>query len=213
METRRPGSESTAVSQPRGVLLRIWKRLIRLYAPQRIKIRQWDREFRQGMWDDLAQTEEDPLYAVLQRYTRGGRILDLGCGLGNTPNEMPQGSYEAYVGVDLSPEAIQRATTRTQLEGNSRRARFAQADIATYTPDGTFKVILFRESIYYLPLSAVRKTIERYAAYLDGRGVIIVRIYGRMKTLPRIRRIVDENFRVVETQELGCGGVILVIGQ
>lgn len=181
-----------------GFFARKWRRLIQYYGPARMKREQWDREFKQGRWDYLTDTADDPLYPIVEKYASGGSLLDLGCGSGNTPNEMTEGSYERYVGVDLSEEAVEMARKRTKEKGRAHNTGFTPSDISTYVPDAKYSVILFRESTYYMPLSALKKTMDRYAEFLEEGGVFIVRMSDRMKAAPKIWGILEENFRIIE---------------
>jgi len=183
---------------PSGFFARKWRRLIQYYGPAPIKQRQWDREFKQGLWECLTNTSGDPLYPILERYARDGSLLDLGCGSGNTANEMREGSYQSYLGIDISEEALRMARLRTQTNGRAHNTRFAQSEISAYVPDRKYRVIVFRDSIYYEPPFTLRKTLERYAAYLDDNGVLVVRLAEGMKSLHKIEQIIADNFRVLE---------------
>lgn len=181
-----------------GFFARKWRRLIQYYGPARMKREQWDREFKQGRWNYLTNTADDPLYPILEKYARGGSLLDLGCGLGNTPNEMPDGAYKRYMGIDISEEAVEMARRRTEENGRAHNTRFAPSDISGYIPGAKYSVILFRESTYYMPISTLKKTMDRYAEFLEEDGVFIVRMSDRMKSAPKIWAILGENFRIIE---------------
>lgn len=185
-----------------GFLARKWRRLIQYYGPSRMKRQQWDREFKQGQWNYLTNTADDPIYPVLQKYAGDGSLLDLGCGLGNTPNEMPGGSYQRYMGIDISEEAVEMARARTRENGRAHNTRFAQSDISAYIPDAKYSVILFRESAFYLPAAALKTTLNRYAGFLDDQGVFIVRMSGAIKAAAPIERMIEENFRIIEKQKI-----------
>src|ERR1700751_2816376 len=73
----------------------------------------WDTEFASGQWNYLEHTEGDVIYAYLEKYSERGNILDLGCGSGNTGNELDYGSYESYTGTDVSAVAIRKAELRS----------------------------------------------------------------------------------------------------
>src|SRR2546428_13670880 len=77
-----------------------------------------DEEFSSGQWDRLENTSDDPIYLFLEKYCSNGSILDLGCGSGNTGNEIDASKYGSYTGVDISKSAIQRALARSE---NNRR--------------------------------------------------------------------------------------------
>ena len=55
---------------------------------------------------------------------------------------------------------------------------FECGDFLTYVPTGQFDVILFRESMYHVPLGKVKATLDRYSAYLKDGGVFIVRLFA-----------------------------------
>ena len=48
----------------------------------------WDKEYASGKWDHCDSTPGDPVYGFVEKYCRNGSILDLGCGAGNTGNEL-----------------------------------------------------------------------------------------------------------------------------
>ena len=61
-------------------------------------------------------------------------------------------------------------------------------------------MILFRESVYHLPLGKVKRVLEDYAKYLKPAGVLIVRTCGEtikhhQKTM---LRIMEREFAVIE---------------
>ena len=76
------------------------------YAPSSIKKRLWDRDFSGGKWDFIDNTVGDCVYPHLEKYAKGGDILDLGCGPGNTANELASDAYRSYIGVDISEAAL-----------------------------------------------------------------------------------------------------------
>ena len=174
------------------------RRLVQTYGSEGMKKHQWDREFKRGRWDSLIDTAGDPVYAVLEKYARGGTILDLGCGSGNTANELASGGCVAYRGVDISEEAVHMAQDRTQRSGRAENTRFEQSDISAYIPGERYRVILFRDSIYYLPLASLNKVLDRYSSYLEQVGVFVVRIAGGMKSSKAIQTIVEDNFQMLE---------------
>lgn len=177
---------------------RKWRRIIQTYGSEGMKQRQWDREFQEGVWDYLANTAGDPIYAIVEKYARNGSILDLGCGLGNTANELAGDSYFSYTGVDISNQAVQMAARRTQKNGRAHNTHFLQSDIEAYVPDKKHGVILFRDSIYYVPHSAVLRMLHRYMGYLEEDGVFILRLAASVKSAPEFEHMIAGNFSVLE---------------
>lgn len=145
------------------------------YGPSNIKKRFWDKEYSEEKWAFAYNTVGDCVYAHLERYTANGSILDIGCGSGNTATEMA-GTYRSYLGVDISEAALAKARRRSQECGRQDKNRFESGDFLTYVPTGQYDVILFRESMYHVPLGKVKATLDRYSAYLKDGGVFVVRL-------------------------------------
>lgn len=61
----------------------------------------WDDELSSGEWDFLENSADDEIYHYLEKYSNNGSVLDLGCGSGNTGNEMDISKYRSYRGVDI----------------------------------------------------------------------------------------------------------------
>jgi SAM-dependent methyltransferase len=158
----------------------------------------WNREFSAGRWDHLDATPGDCVYPFVEKYANGGSILDLGCGSGNTANELAASSYRDYTGVDVSDVAIDKAIKRTEENGRAHQNRFSQSDILTYVPTQKFDVILFRESIYYFRPSKIKPMLDRYASYLKNGGVFIVRMLEWTGKFQSLRELIEVNFGVLE---------------
>jgi 2-polyprenyl-3-methyl-5-hydroxy-6-metoxy-1,4-benzoquinol methylase len=147
------------------------------YGPSNIKKRFWDKEYSDEKWAFAYNTVGDCVYGHLERYTANGDILDIGCGSGNTATEMA-GTYRSYHGVDISEAALAKARQRSQDCGRGNKNSFESADFLNYVPSGKYDVILFRESMYHVPLGKVKATLDRYSLYLKEGGVLVVRLYA-----------------------------------
>jgi len=147
------------------------------YGPSNIKRRFWDKEYSEEKWAFAYNTVGDCVYDHLERHTRNGSILDIGCGSGNTATELDANVYQSYLGVDISEAALAKARRRSEECGRRDKNHFVCGDFLTYTPTGKYDVILFRESMYHVPLGRVKATLERYSAYLNDGGVFIVRLF------------------------------------
>ena len=157
--------------------------------------RTWDAEYAGGNWNRLGELADLGHYSVVVGYCHclrpSGSILDVGCGEGILQEKLRPYGYRRYVGIDLSSEAIRRASSRTD-----RDTVFVQADATTFDPDGTFEVILFSESLYYLdrPTAVMR----RFEGALAEDGVFIVSMHmtrGKQEIWDRLAQsyaILDE---------------------
>jgi SAM-dependent methyltransferase len=176
------------------------------YGPTQLKKALWNKEFSSDKWDFIDNTSGDCVYGPLEKFARGGDILDLGCGPGNTANELSESAYSTYLGVDISESALAKAAKRTNENGRAAKNSFACSDFLGYMPPRKFDVILFRESMYHVPYGSVLEILNKYSEYLKSSGgVFMVRLYttdlnsGIIKS--RVTKKIDlmkSNFETVE---------------
>lgn len=179
--------------------------------PQRIKRSLWNAEFAKGRWAQLEQTHGDCVYPCLEQYGREGSILDLGCGSGNTGIELPAGTYRDYTGVDISDVAIDRAAKKAEEDGRSHKNRYIQSEIFSYEPAQQFNVILFRDSIYYVPGSKHKEMLDRYSKFLNRGGVFIVRLWTGNGKYRDIVSFLEGNFEIVEKKVTGPSDTVVLV--
>jgi SAM-dependent methyltransferase len=188
------------------------------YGPAGIKKRIWDSEFSGTKWDFIDNTVGDCVYEPLEKYAQRGNILDLGCGPGNTANELSADAYRNYVGVDISEAALTKARKRTEDNHRTDKNSFVASDFLGYNPTQDFDVILFRESMYHVPYGQVLELLAKYSKHLKSNGVFIVRLYlgdtrtGKIKF--RVRRKLDlikSHFDVVEEYQHDTPGTPMVL--
>ncbi|HLY40591.1 MAG TPA: class I SAM-dependent methyltransferase [Terracidiphilus sp.] len=178
----------------------------------------WNKEFSGGKWNFIDDTANDCIYPHLEKYACGGDILDLGCGPGNTANELASHAYRSYIGIDISDSAIAKGITRTNETGRSNKNKFVCSDFLGYMPTQEFDVILFRESLYHVPHGRVLQLLAKYSEHLKPSGVFIVRLYlgdfqtGRVKY--RVKRKLDlirSHYNVVESSRYDIPGTPTVL--
>jgi 2-polyprenyl-3-methyl-5-hydroxy-6-metoxy-1,4-benzoquinol methylase len=190
---------------------------LKSYGPSSIKKRLWDKEFSGTKWDFINDTAGDCVYSHLETHLNKGSILDLGCGPGNTANELADNVYQAYVGVDVSEAALTKAKKRTEASGRVGKNTFVQGDFLTYDPKQLFDVILFRESMYHVPLGKVKTTLDHYSKFLKDTGVFVVRMgLGGADGEPRRRpmamlNVMESEFDIVEKDEYGSRVIVIVL--
>jgi SAM-dependent methyltransferase len=134
----------------------------------------WDKEYATGHLKRLENLAEIGHYGVILNYARvlePRSILDVGCGNGILSPLLNHLSYESYLGVDLSPEAIRMAT---ENHGNARN-RFIVADAESFQSDQDFDLIIFNECLYYL--KDPRGLMVSYKRWLRPGGHILVSMY------------------------------------
>jgi SAM-dependent methyltransferase len=178
------------------------------YGPSGIKKRLWDKEFSGTKWDFIDNTVGDCVYPYLEKYAKNGSILDLGCGPGNTANELNASVYQSYTGVDISEAALAKAVKRTQESGRTGKNTFANSDFLGYQPTQEFDIILFRESLYHVPYGQVLPILKKFSANLRSNGVFIVRLYAGEQHSDVIKTrvtakldLIKREFAVVESRQ------------
>ena len=176
----------------------------------RMKQDLWDKEYAGGQWDLCKDTRNDPVYRYIRKYCNNGAVLELGCGSGQTGIEMEPDTYQHYTGVDISDVAIQAAMRRSEDNGRGGKNRYAQSDILTYLPDRRFNVVLFRDSIYYVPRGQLRSTLDRYAACLGEGGVFVVTVFSRQGYRKCIE-MVENSYQVLEEYSASASEALIVV--
>jgi SAM-dependent methyltransferase len=127
----------------------------------------------------IEHTEGHLIYACVEKYSERGKFLDLGCGSGNTANELDYESFESYIGTDLSKVATRKAELTTKENQREAKVKFICCDIESFVPSTAFNAILLRESLYYIQVSKIKAVLDRYAEFLKPNGVFVVRMHDR----------------------------------
>ena len=197
--------------------LRFIRGALMAYGPTFLKKSFWDQEYSTTKWSFNDNTLDDGVYPFLEKWARKGSILDLGCGSGNTSNELADSAYGSYLGVDISELALAKARKWTEENGRASKNKFVPGDLLGYVPAQQFDLILFRESMYHVPLGKVKTVLDHYAKYLKPDGVFIVRMEITQNGKPKSRlvamfRIIEKEFDVVDKGEclLGRQGTVMV---
>jgi SAM-dependent methyltransferase len=197
--------------------LRFIRGALMAYGPTFLKKSFWDQEYSTTKWSINDNTLDDGVYPFLEKWARKGSILDLGCGSGNTSNELADSAYGSYLGVDISELALAKARKWTEENGRASKNKFVLGDLLGYVPAQQFDLILFRESMYHVPLGKVKTVLDHYAKYLKPDGVFISRMEITQNGKPKSRlvamfRIIEKEFDVVDKGEclLGRQGTVMV---
>ncbi|MGD0987072.1 MAG: class I SAM-dependent methyltransferase [Candidatus Sulfotelmatobacter sp.] len=172
--------------------------VVQKYGPQSVKRSLWNAEFSTGQWDCLNTTGGEGAHPQVEKYANGGSVLDLGCGPGTIAVELNPASYTFYMGVDISDVAVEKAAKRAQETGRSERNQYRQSDILTYNPDRRYDVILYGDSIYYIPPRQVGAMLQRYSSHLTGNGVFIARLFDVSGKLRYTLDAIENHFDIVE---------------
>lgn len=180
------------------------------WGSSRMKRRLWNKEFANGRWDFIENTRGDLIYEYVEKYCQNGNILDLGCGSGNTGCELNANKYTDYTGVDISDVAIEKANRRSVVNHRDKKNHYQQSDITTYTPSQKYNVILFRESIYYIPLLKIKSVLDHYSRFLKPDGVFVVRWHDQRQGKTILEQL-GNTYELVETPAPTATGPTIVV--
>jgi len=146
----------------------------------------------------LDRTPDERIQSTLEKFARCGHILDLGCGSGTASLDLASAAYSSYTGIDISDIAVRKAKERAQAAGRADRNEYYQSDIVTYVPARKYQVIIFGDSIYYIPHDQIDELLKRYSRYLENDGVFVVRIHDESGKHKPILDTINSHFHIVE---------------
>lgn len=150
-----------------------------------VLIEVWDENFHQGYWHDDADDSSNRVAA--ERMTdllisksgleNGGRMLDVGCGIGLSAFQLAESTPAEIVGVSNLQPQIDEANRRAAAKGLSDRVRFEYNDdvLNLGYPDDSFDVVWVFDALLHMP---------------------------RLETLRELRRVLRPGGRVVWTDKL-----------
>ena len=160
----------------------------------------WRQDFVRGInIHDVGTDYRSAICDWIERYSMEGDVLDLGCSDGHVGLGLTLDSYSSYTGVDISDLALSAAHAKLAIHDPVRRGkhRFLVGDIATFRPDFRPSVVLFKDSLYYLPRRNLIDAIQHYRKFLTERGVFVVQM-DNIKRHGWIRDLIIENCEVIE---------------
>ena len=116
---------------------------------------------------------------------RPKRILDFGCGSGDSTTELAVLGYDV-LGIDVSPELIALAEERARLDGVVDRAKFLAVDGTTATlPKAAFDLVLVQAVLHHVDLEESLRTLDHVLS--PGGFLIIVEPVAYSRTLQWLR--------------------------
>ena len=129
--------------------------------------------------------------------TENTHILDVGCGVGQTPVYIAKTIGARVTGIDINPGMIKRSKERAQKQGVTSLTEFKEADAQDLPfPDNTFDAVI-TESVTVFPPDKQR-AVNEYARVTKPGGYIGLNESTWLKT-PAPQEILDW-----ASQELGA---------
>jgi trans-aconitate methyltransferase len=163
----------------------------------------FDEKFRKGDW--IFTGENPDLVQLVEKYSSHGHILALGCGTAAIAGALKLESFQSFLGVDLSSEAISRASKYA-----NHKIRFETGDMMQYHCARKYNVILFPNSLNYASWHSRKKLLRGSSGSLDQGGRIIVSLAQPARYAGMIKMI-RKSFAVEVDRDLeSAGGRVLV---
>jgi SAM-dependent methyltransferase len=185
--------------------------LLQRYGTENIKRHLWNHEYRRGRWNCLDSMAADCVYAHIEKHTKNGDILDLGCGPGAVGSELNEVTYHSYTGVDICDVAIEKAKSRAEESHRTEKNNYFQSDILTYIPNQSFDVIFFGDSIYYFSWQRITEILNRYSKNLKQDGVFIVRTWTMKDKHQTMVQNLEKAFEVLEKHSYANSQIVVIV--
>ena len=99
------------------------------------------------------------------------RVLDIGCGQGRDALPIARLGHSVQ-GVDLSPSGVRDLVQAAEAEGLAVTGQVA--DLADYSPDGTFDVLLIDRTLHMLDFQPRHAVLTRLLTHLRADGWLLL---------------------------------------
>ena len=157
----------------------------------------WESSYKKRKWDRLQDIDQFGRFSIVAGYVHQlkprGALLEVGCGEGLLVERLNKNNYAKYIGIDISKEAIQRASAKA-----NEKTIFLNNEESNFITKERFDAIIIMETLYYFknPL----QTLKYYEQFLKEDGLFIITMYrhgkkplGIWKRLESIYEVVDSN--------------------
>lgn len=143
-----------------------------------------------GRWDYIREKSPE-LIEIVEKRTRGGKLVELGCGEGLLAAVLRPGTYSEYLGVDISEVAIERAKGR-----GLSNCTFVVGDLETWEGQPGSSMITIEECLYYLPHARQERLLKIALQSVAPDGAVLVAIHNKQKHQKLVEWI-ENSFPVV----------------
>jgi SAM-dependent methyltransferase len=98
----------------------------------------------------------------LRRLCPGARVLEVGCGTGETAILAAQFGAAEVVGIDISSAAVEKARNQSKAAGVNNIVSFQESDVEKFPyPEEHFDLVIDREAFSSFDLSSVAPLLRR----------------------------------------------------
>lgn len=124
-------------------------------------------------WESHGDLQRD--FLIEHGMTPKSRVLDIGCGVGRAARKLvPYLDAGNYVGVDISPAALDYARTLSEKEGwAERKPRFELIEGTSVGVEGLFDIVWAHSVFTHLPEWAISQMVASIREVLAPKGVFL----------------------------------------
>ena len=163
-------------SKVRGFFFQALRDILGVYSKKEL----WEKKFKSGKFDHLKGKRNPTVLKKVEKFSNGGKIVELGCGEGWLIFNLSDCFYSEYNGFDISDFAIANAISGAK-ERNLNKAHFYSMDISKWSGDFNVNVIIIEEVIYYLTkIDQVKLINVAFDSLCDG-GILIITFHSHEK--------------------------------
>jgi 2-polyprenyl-3-methyl-5-hydroxy-6-metoxy-1,4-benzoquinol methylase len=132
---------------------------------------------------------------AIERLQNGGRVLDVGCGVGRVGITLAKAFPKCeVVGLDPDPESIERARATAEQAGVQDRVRFVAKTTEDFDPGEGFDLITACDCVH--DFSTPKRTLEEMRRLLKPDGTLFV-------VEPKAGDRLEENMNPIATMYYG----------
>ena len=176
------------------------------FGPRHLRKLAFDEKFRSGEWD-FSNDGPRELMDLVELQANRGDILLMGCGSASILKDLSPESYSSLLGIDLSHEAIHLASTYA-----GPKVSFQQADMTRFKCQKPYDLIIFSESINYVPFFQRKRYLQKICEDLRPGGSILVTI-SQSKRYRNIFSMINKNFKVLADRQFAGSTRRLILFQ
>jgi 2-polyprenyl-3-methyl-5-hydroxy-6-metoxy-1,4-benzoquinol methylase len=165
--------------------------LVTRYGPARLRSLAFDEKYRTGSWNFVGDSSAE-LSQTVRRYLNSGQLLMIGCGGASLLQNLNDSDFTSVLGLDISSEALRLASRFA-----SEKVSFEHGDMRTFQSERLFDVILFSESLYYIPVKEARECLDRLRPRISANGAFIVTV-AEPERYAELLKMIRDNFTMLE---------------